>query len=59
MNADNLHTQEGWLEDGLGAAETLVTDGDDLIKEEFFKKKNYEMCVCVNCLLLSFFRESS
>merc|ERR1712179_429997 len=30
MNADNLHTQEGWLEDGLGAAETLVTDGDDL-----------------------------
>jgi len=30
MNADNLHTQEGWLEDGLGAAETLVTNGDDL-----------------------------
>merc|ERR1719374_65749 len=30
MNADNLHTQEGRLEDGLRAAETLVTDGDDL-----------------------------
>ena len=33
MNADNLHTQEGRLEDGLRAAETLVTDGDDLEEE--------------------------
>ena len=34
INADSVQTtrltQEGRLEEGLGAAETLVTDGDDL-----------------------------
>ena len=25
-----LHTQEGWLEESLGATESLVSDGDDL-----------------------------
>merc|ERR1719300_2304995 len=30
MNADDLHTQEGRLEDGLRAAEPLVSNGDDL-----------------------------
>merc|ERR1719295_323437 len=30
MDTNDLHTQEGRLEDGLGAAETLVADGDDL-----------------------------
>merc|ERR1711982_163910 len=30
VDADDLHTQEGGAEHGLGAAETLVADGDDL-----------------------------
>lgn len=30
MDTSRLHTQEGWLEEGLWAPETLVTDGDDL-----------------------------
>merc|ERR1712042_339235 len=30
VHADDFHTQEGRLEDGLGAAETLVADRDDL-----------------------------
>merc|ERR1712200_367825 len=30
VDAAGLHAQEGGLEEGLGAAETLVADGDDL-----------------------------
>merc|ERR1712089_29116 len=30
MDADNLHTEESGAEHGLGAAETLVADGDNL-----------------------------
>ena len=30
VDAGRLHTQEGWLEEGLGAPEALVSDGDDL-----------------------------
>ena len=30
MDTSGFHTQEGWLEHGLGATESLVTDGDDL-----------------------------
>ena len=30
MDTSGFHTNEGRLEEGLGAAETLVTDGDDL-----------------------------
>merc|ERR1719489_249938 len=30
MDTDNLHTEESGAEHGLGAAETLVADGDDL-----------------------------
>jgi len=30
MDTGRFHTQEGWLEEGLGATESLVTDGDDL-----------------------------
>ena len=30
VDADDLHSQEGGAEHGLGAAETLVADGDDL-----------------------------
>ena len=37
VNADDFHTQEGRLEDGLGAAETLVADGDDLRGKEGFR----------------------
>ena len=31
VDADDFHTQERWAEHGLGAAETLVADGDDLL----------------------------
>lgn len=30
MNTGRLETKEGWLEEGLGTSESLVTDGDDL-----------------------------
>ena len=30
VDAGALHSQEGWLEHGLGATESLVADGDDL-----------------------------
>merc|ERR1711902_443613 len=30
MDAAGLHTKEGWLEEGLGASESLVSNGDDL-----------------------------
>jgi len=30
MDTSGLHTDEGWLEEGLWASESLVTDGDDL-----------------------------
>merc|ERR1719410_604191 len=30
VNSAGFHTKEGWLEEGLGASESLVSDGDDL-----------------------------
>jgi len=30
MDTSRFHTQEGWLEERLGATETLITNGDDL-----------------------------
>ena len=30
VDTSGFHTQERWLEDGLWATETFVTDGDDL-----------------------------
>ena len=33
MNATWLHTQERWLEKGFWATETLITNSDDLEKE--------------------------
>jgi hypothetical protein len=30
MDTSGLHTDKGWLEEGLWASESLVTDGDDL-----------------------------
>merc|ERR1740128_385279 len=30
VDTGRFHTQEGWLEQGLGATEPLVSDGDDL-----------------------------
>jgi len=30
VDSTGLHTKEGWLEEGLGASEPLVSDGDDL-----------------------------
>ena len=30
VDTSRLHTQEAWLEESLGASETLVADGDDL-----------------------------
>ena len=30
VDTGRFHTDEGWLEEGLGASETLVTNGDDL-----------------------------
>merc|ERR1712021_33500 len=30
VDTGSFHTQEGWLEQGLWASESLVTDGDDL-----------------------------
>ena len=30
VDTGRFHSQEGWLEEGLGATETLVADGDDL-----------------------------
>ena len=30
MDTLGFHTDEGWLEEGLGAPEPLVVDGDDL-----------------------------
>merc|ERR1712033_139405 len=30
VDTSRFHTQEGWLEQGLWATESLVTDGDDL-----------------------------
>merc|ERR1712055_727697 len=35
VDTGGFHANEGWLEKGLGAAETLVTDGDDLIVGKF------------------------
>jgi len=35
VNTNGFHAQEGRLEEGLGATETLVTDGDDLTIGEF------------------------
>jgi len=30
VDTSRFHTQEGWLEEGLWATETLISDGDDL-----------------------------
>merc|ERR1712012_1164399 len=30
MDTASLHTKEGWLEESLGASESLVSNGDDL-----------------------------
>merc|ERR1719414_232676 len=30
MDTAGLHTKEGWLEESLGASESLVSNGDDL-----------------------------
>ena len=30
VDTGGFHTNEGWLEEGLRASETLVTNGDDL-----------------------------
>ena len=30
VDTSGLHTNEGWLEEGLWASESFVTDGDDL-----------------------------
>jgi len=35
VDTSGFHTNEGWLEEGFWAAETLVTDGDDLTVGEF------------------------
>merc|ERR1712229_31336 len=35
MDTAGLHTKEGWLEESLGASESLVSDGDDLTVGKF------------------------
>merc|ERR1719429_949669 len=35
VNSARFHTKEGWLEEGLGASESLVSDGDDLTVGKF------------------------
>jgi len=35
VDTSGFHTDEGWLEEGLGASESLVTNGDDLTVGEF------------------------
>ncbi len=30
MDANRLQAEEGWLEEGLGGAEALIPNGDDL-----------------------------
>merc|ERR1719284_781173 len=35
MDTASLHTKEGWLEESLGASESLVSDGDDLTVGKF------------------------
>jgi len=35
VDTGGLHTNEGWLEEGLGASESLVTNGDDLAIGKF------------------------
>jgi len=37
MNTGGFHTNEGWLEEGLWATETFVTDGDNLTVWEFVR----------------------
>jgi len=35
VDTSGFHTDEGWLEEGLGASESLVTNGDDLTVGKF------------------------
>merc|ERR1712229_43170 len=35
MDTAGLHTKEGWLEESLGASESLVSDGNDLAVGKF------------------------
>merc|ERR1719516_47743 len=35
MDTTGLHSEEGWLEESLGASESLVSDGDDLTVGKF------------------------
>ena len=35
VDTSGFHTDEGWLEEGFWASETLVTDGDDLTVWKF------------------------
>jgi len=35
VDTGGFHTDEGWLEEGLGASESLVTNGDDLAVGKF------------------------
>jgi hypothetical protein len=35
VDTGGFHTNEGWLEEGLGASESLVTNGDDLTVGKF------------------------
>merc|ERR1719394_1263020 len=37
MDTTGLHTKEGWLEESLGASESLITDGDDLTVGELIR----------------------
>ena len=51
VDADDLHAQESGAEHGLGAAETLVADGDDLSLAE---EEEGEMKSCLTfCLNVS------
>ena len=45
VDTSGFHTNEGRLEEGLGASETLVTNGDDLIDVNYFiaKKVAYKI----------------
>merc|ERR1719313_2349330 len=35
MDTSSFHSEEGWLEEGFRASESLITDGDDLTVRKF------------------------
>jgi hypothetical protein len=37
VDSGGFHTQERWLEEGLWASESLVSDGDDLSVRQFVR----------------------